>query len=84
MYNKSVITDKVREKLIELFQGVDYRKIVSERVGCHPNTVGNVLNNGNSNLKVETALLELAKEVKDSQPSEEEQLKKARQIIKQL
>jgi hypothetical protein len=84
MVNKSVIDDKTRQKLLRILKGIDYRKIVSERARCHPNTVANVLNNGTANLEVETALLELAKEVQESISAQEQLRKKAIQITKQL
>jgi len=84
MYNKSVIDDKTRQKLISILQGVDYRKIVSDRARCHPNTVANVLNNGTANLRVENELLVLAKEVQDAKDAEDALRKNAIAITKQL
>lgn len=58
-----VITPKIRAKLVKHLPA-DYRKIISERVKCHPNTVYNVLNNEHDNLEVATALIELAHQEK--------------------
>lgn len=79
-----VITAKIKEKLLVIFKGVDYRQIVSTRVGCHPNTVSNVLLNEHDNLKVATALLELAQELKPKKEDDEKMQSKARAIAKQL
>lgn len=76
-----VITDKMREKLLALFEGENYRQIVAERTGVHPNTVSNVLLYGHRNLKVAVALLELGKELKEKQGEEK---RKALSIAKQL
>lgn len=75
------ITAKIREKLLALFEEINYRQIVAERTGVHPNTVANVLYNRTQNTSVATALLELGKEVKDKQEAEKQ---KALQIAKQL
>jgi hypothetical protein len=75
------ITAKIREKLLALFEGVNYRQIISERVGCHPNTVSNVLLKGHKNYKVALALLNLGKELKEEQSEEKQQ---ALAIAKQL
>lgn len=63
------IDRKTRKTLQEILDGVDYRKIVSSRANCHPNTVSNVLLKGNDNDMVELELMILAKEVKDSKQS---------------
>jgi len=75
-----MIEAKHRKKLIDLFENVDYRKIVSERVPCHPNTVYNVLVNGNSNALVETEILVLAKEVSE----QKQKRKEAQGFLEQL
>lgn len=75
------IDHKTRKKLQEILEGVDYRKVVSERAECHPNTVSNVLLKGNDNSIVELELMILAKEIKESKQSIES--KKAA-IAKQL
>lgn len=75
------IDHKTRKKLQEILEGVDYRKVVSERAECHPNTVSNVLLKGNDNDIVELQLMILAKEIKESKQSIES--KKAA-IAKQL
>lgn len=72
---------KIRKKLIDILKGVDYRKIVSERAGCHPNTVSNVLLNGNDNEAVELEIFILAKEIQDKRES---RAKTIRDIAKQL
>lgn len=72
---------KTRKNLQAILKGVDYRKIVSDRVKCHPNTVSNVLLNGNDNPLVELELMILAQEVKQSKDDIEK--RKAR-IAKQL
>jgi hypothetical protein len=75
-----VINIATREKLLKILPK-NYRMLVAERVGCHPNTVSNVLLNGHKNLAVYTALLELAKETKDA----DDKLKaKADKILQQL
>jgi hypothetical protein len=79
-----VIDSKTRENLRFLLDGVNYRQIVAEKVGCHPNTVGNVLNNGHDNLAVAVALLELAQEQKATKEKEQEQKQKAEAIMKQI
>lgn len=50
-----------RETLLK-FLPRDYRKKVSERVGCHINTVANVLHHEEGNLEVYKALVEIAEE----------------------
>jgi DNA-binding LacI/PurR family transcriptional regulator len=77
------IDAKTRKKLMELFTDVDYRKIVADRAGCHPNTVSNVLN-GNDNAAVELELAKLAQEVKSRKQQEQAMRKQSRDIIKQL
>jgi hypothetical protein len=71
------IDAKSRKRLVEILDGVDYRKIVSERTGCHPNTVTNVLN-GNDNPVVELAILTLAQEQKPEKQSQDDIRKKNR------
>lgn len=77
------ITDKIREKLLQLFksENVDYRQIVSDRMRCHPNTVANVLFNRSKNTAVAISILELGKEIKEKQ---EEEKQKGLSIAKQL
>lgn len=77
------IDSKNRNKLIKLFKDVDYRKIVSQRAGCHPNTVTNVLN-GNDNPTVELEILILAQQMMEQKQKEEEIRRKSSAIIKQL
>lgn len=60
------IDRKTRKALQDILEGIDYRKIVSTRVNCHPNTVSNVLLKGNDNDLVELELMILAKETKES------------------
>jgi hypothetical protein len=72
--NNTTITDKIRAKLLALFDGVNYRQIVAERTGVHENTVGNVMLRGHSNLKVVIALLELGKEMKELKQAEAEKV----------
>lgn len=79
-----VIDNKTRNKLVALFDGVDYRQIVAERANCHPNTVSNVLYHGNDNPKVELELLVLAQEIQARKDEQDELRKKARAIAKQL
>lgn len=79
-----VIDNKTRNKLITLFEGVDYRQIVSERAKCHPNTVANVLHHGNDNARVELELLVLAKEVQAKKDEDAQLRKRALAIAKQL
>lgn len=75
------ITAKIREKLLALFEGVNYRQIVAERADCHPNTVSNVLLYGHSNAKVALEILKLGREIKAQL---EAQQKEASAIAKQL
>jgi hypothetical protein len=75
------ITAEMRKKLLSLFEGVNYRQIVSEREDCHPNTVSNVLLYGKKNSKVALALLNLGTELKKKQGEEKQQ---ALAIAKQL
>lgn len=56
--------DKIRQKLVELLP-TNYRQVIAERVGCHPNTVYNVLHLEKENHRVEDELFALAKEEKD-------------------
>jgi hypothetical protein len=72
-----VIKGKTRERLVQLLKGVNYRVIVSERTGVHPNTVTNVLLNESDNLPVALELLVLGQE-------QTKHLKKAKSIAKQL
>jgi hypothetical protein len=79
--------EKTRKKLIVLLKGTNYRKVVSERADCHPNTVTNVLNNSDPQLpndKVELELLIFAKEVADQKQQQAANRKKALAIAKQL
>jgi hypothetical protein len=80
------IDSKTREKLLKLFEGSDYRKVVSDRTNpkVHPNTVSNVLNNGTDNTDVELQLLIYAQELKAAKDADAEKRKKARAIAKQL
>lgn len=78
------IDSKNRKKLVDLLDGVNYRKIVSDRTGCHPNTVTNVLMHGNDNPVVELELLTLAQEQKAKKETEDAIRRKNREIIKQL
>lgn len=59
-----VIRDKIRQKVLKYLPD-NYRQIVAQRVGCHPNTVANVLHHGHNNLDVAHALLQLAQEEKE-------------------
>ena len=68
------ITPKIRAKLLLLFEGVNYRQIVAERAGCHPNTVSNVLHNGHSNADVALHLLQLGQEIKQKQEADKAQV----------
>jgi hypothetical protein len=72
--------DKIRKKLIALLPS-NYRQIVADRVGCHPNTVYNVLHHENDNPQVEAELFTLAKEEKDKRNEHEG---KIASIAKQL
>lgn len=63
------IDRKTRKTIKEILDGVDYRKIVSQRAECHPNTVSNVLLKGNDNDTVELQLMILAKEIKEAKNS---------------
>lgn len=58
-----VITSKTRKTLLPLLPR-NYRKLVSTRVGCHVNTVYNVLHREMDNHEVIEAILALAKEKK--------------------
>jgi hypothetical protein len=78
------IDSKTRENLLSLLDGVNYRQIIAEQIGCHPNTVGNVLHNGHDNLPVAVALLELAQQQKAAKEKEREQKQKAEVIMKQI
>jgi plasmid maintenance system antidote protein VapI len=87
-----MIDDKMRKKIIEILKGTNYRKVVSERVGCHPNTVSNILNEAPAvatemSERVELALLEFAAEIAEKKSTATERkvrIKKARAITKQL
>lgn len=70
-----LIDDKTRKKLIDLFKGVDYRKIVSERANCHPNTVTNVLMKGTDNITVAKELLKLGRETKAEKSKGKKQIR---------
>lgn len=79
--------DKTRQKLIALLKGTNYRKVVSARAKCHPNTVSNVLFNQDPqvpNESVETELLIFAAEVQNTKKVNPERRKKALAIAKQL
>lgn len=71
------IDSKTREKLATILYGINYRQIIAEKIGCHPNTVANVLYGRVNNRRVELELLILAKETK-------EQAEQADAIAKQL
>lgn len=75
------IDRKTRKTIKEILDGVDYRKIVSQRAECHPNTVSNVLLKGNDNDIVELQLMILAKEIKEGKDSV---AKRKHAIAKQL
>lgn len=76
-----IVDAKTRKKLVDILKNVDYRKIVSERVGCHPNTVSNVLLHGNDNKAVELQLFILAKETQEQEELHEQEVLR---IAKQL
>lgn len=78
-----VITDKIRKKLTSLLPP-NYRQIIAEREGCHPNTVYNVLHNGSDNLDVALALLELGQEQKSKSQDREKKKQTAQSIAEQL
>jgi hypothetical protein len=78
------INDKTRIKLIDIFKGIDYKQIVSEKAGCHPNTVSNVLLKGTDNPKVELEIMILAQSVAEKKKAENAMRKKAKQIAAQL
>lgn len=69
-----VITDKIRQKLLKHLPD-NYRQIVAQRVGCHVNTVANVLHHGRHNLDVAHALLQLAQEEKAKNAKKESEAK---------
>lgn len=71
------IDRKTRHKLITILTGTNYRRIIADRCGCHPNTVANVLYGRCTNSRVELELLILGKETK-------EQADQAAEIAKQL
>jgi len=77
------INAKLRDNLITMLPD-NYRHIVSEREGCHPNTVYNVLHHEHDNPAVALAILTLAKETRDEKLAEERQRKAAQKIAKQL
>lgn len=79
-----IIDDKTRKKLISLFEGVDYRKIVAERADCHPNTVTNVLMKGTGNIKVANELVKLGRELKVEKQNANKLEKQTRFIASQL
>lgn len=74
------IDRKTRAALEKILKGIDYRKIISERTGCHPNTVTNVLK-GNDNNTVELQLLILAKETKEERDRIEKEKAAYREAI---
>jgi hypothetical protein len=78
-----VINAKIRKNLIDLLPK-NYRQIIAEQVGCHPNTVYNVLHHEHPNLDVALALLQLGKDQKEAKAKEEVDHKKALSIAKQL
>lgn len=78
-----IITKEIRRKLRPLLPS-NYRQIVAERCGCHPNTVSNALNHGADNPQVVLALLELAQETSVQREEENEVREKARAIASQL
>lgn len=83
-----MIDDKTRKKLLDILRGSEYRKIVSARARCHPNTVGLLLRKKPKVItekteRVELELLVYAKEVLEQKDSAN-RLKKARAITKQL
>lgn len=71
---------KVRKKLIALLPS-NYRLVVASRVGCHPNTVYNVLHNEHENPIVEIEIFNLAKQEKEKRDSNQQ---KVRELAKQL
>lgn len=75
------ITSKIRKQLLPLLDGVPYRKIISEKLDCHANTVSNVLLHEHDNAEVATEILLLAKQLKEKKQKEDE---KAEAIIKKL
>lgn len=81
-----IIDAKARKKLIEILKGTDYRKVVSERAECHPNTVSNTLLNpaAHPNEKVEIELLIFAKEVEERRNKSADRRQQAKAIAKQL
>lgn len=69
--------EETREKIEAILEGTNYRKVIADRLGCHPNTVANVLRGKVNNRRVWLELLILAKETK-------EQAEQADAIAKQL
>jgi intracellular sulfur oxidation DsrE/DsrF family protein len=78
------IDSKTKQKLNKLFEGTDYRKVVSERAGVHPNTVTNVINNGTDNPGVELEILIYAQEIKSQKAEDEKKRQKSRALAQQL
>ena len=75
---------KIRQRLVELLPS-NYRKVVSKRAGCHPNTVYNVLHDEHENAKVEFEILVLAKEEKERRDAVARKIKKlTKKIINEL
>lgn len=79
-----VIDEQTREKLLEILEGIDYRKVVAEKTGVHPNTVTNVLKHGSDNPRVALELLVLAQEVQARKDEEKAMRERAAAIAKQL
>lgn len=83
--------DKVmRQRLTEILQGTKYRKVISERLNVHPNTVSNLLRENPPQQtpltkRVELELLVYAKEVRDAQDLTPDQIDaRAKEIKKDL